>query len=172
MNGTYIIYTWPWPYPYQLVARSVQGSDELTLFRTSDAFAGFDRGATFAVPVLGSRAGSTVNGDGRHGPNGAPTIKPSETIRQLYDFVQQFRQGESFIYRQVVSFHHLKQGKLLSITFELIMSWCRDRLRANLLAKQYVLEIDLDHLIAFNEELSNRIRETPGEIIPLVRLLE
>lgn len=43
-----------------------------------------------------------------------------------------------------------------------------DRLRANLLAKQYVLEVDLDHLIAFNEELANRIRETPGEIVPLV----
>lgn len=44
----------------------------------------------------------------------------------------------------------------------------RDRLRANLLAKQYVLEVDLDHLIAFNEELANRIRETPSEIVPLV----
>lgn len=44
----------------------------------------------------------------------------------------------------------------------------RDRLRSNLLAKQYVLEVDLDHLIAYHEELANRIRETPAEIMPLV----
>ncbi|CAD6584776.1 MAG: minichromosome maintenance protein 5 [Cyphobasidiales sp. Tagirdzhanova-0007] len=89
---------------------------------------GFDRRATFAVPVLGSRAGSSTYGDGAgagNGNNGAAAVRPSETIRQL------------------------------------------DRLRANLLAKQHVLEVDLDHLIAFNEELANRIRETPGEIMPL-----
>lgn len=45
----------------------------------------------------------------------------------------------------------------------------RDRLRSNLLAKQDVLEVDLDHLIAYNEELANRLRETPGEVMPLVR---
>lgn len=45
---------------------------------------------------------------------------------------------------------------------------CRDRLRANLLAKTYCLEVDLDHLIAYNEPLYNRLRETPGEIMPLV----
>ena len=44
----------------------------------------------------------------------------------------------------------------------------RDRLRSNLLAKQYVLEVDLDHLIAYNEELANRMRETPADIMPLV----
>ena len=49
---------------------------------------------------------------------------------------------------------------------------CRDRLRSNLLAKQYVLEVDLDHLIAYNEELANRMRETPADIMPLVSSLE
>ena len=44
-----------------------------------------------------------------------------------------------------------------------------DRLRANLLSKQFVLEVDLEHLIAFNEELANRVRETPAECLPLVR---
>ena len=48
----------------------------------------------------------------------------------------------------------------------------RDRLRSNLLAKQYVLEVDLDHLIAYNEELANRMRETPADIMPLVSSLE
>ena len=43
-----------------------------------------------------------------------------------------------------------------------------DRLRSNLLAKQYAIEIDLEHLIAFNEELANRVRETPAEVLPLV----
>ena len=106
---------------------------------TDQVMTGFDRGSQFAVSVLGSRAGSAY-GDG--GRDGQSALKPSETIRALFDFVQHYREGESFIYR--------------------------DRLRANLLAKQFVLEVDLDHLIAFNEDLANRIRETPAEIVPLV----
>jgi hypothetical protein len=62
---------------------------------------GFDRGNVFAVPVLGARgAASTVGSEGGAGQNGnAPQVKPSETIKQCYEFVQQFRQDESFIYR-------------------------------------------------------------------------
>ena len=59
---------------------------------------GFDRGNVFAVPVLGSRAGSSIGGDALNG-NGPAGPKPSETIRQLYDFIQQFRLEEEFIYR-------------------------------------------------------------------------
>lgn len=44
-----------------------------------------------------------------------------------------------------------------------------DRLRANLLAKQHVLEIELEHLIAFNEELANRLSDNPADALPLVR---
>lgn len=51
---------------------------------------------------------------------------------------------------------------------ECVSSWYRDRLRANLLSKQHVLEVDLEHLIAYNEELANRVRETPAEVLPLV----
>lgn len=44
----------------------------------------------------------------------------------------------------------------------------RDRLRVNLLAKLYVLDVDLDHLIAYNEDLAHRIVDTPAEVLPLV----
>ena len=45
----------------------------------------------------------------------------------------------------------------------------RDTLRANLLLRQYLLEIDLQHVGLFNEELAFAIQEQPGEIMPLVR---
>lgn len=64
--------------------------------------AGFDRGNVYAVPVLGARgpASSVQGSEGGVGRNGnVIQIKPSETIKQCYEFVQQFRQDESFIYR-------------------------------------------------------------------------
>lgn len=67
--------------------------------------AGFDRGNVFAVPVLGARgpASSAQGSERGAGGNGnAPQVKPSETIKQCYEFIQQFRQDESFIYRLVV----------------------------------------------------------------------
>ena len=48
----------------------------------------------------------------------------------------------------------------------------RDQLRSNLLAKQNVLEVDLGHLIAYNEELANRVGETPADVLPLVSLFD
>ncbi|CAO3689732.1 unnamed protein product [Umbelopsis ramanniana] len=43
----------------------------------------------------------------------------------------------------------------------------RDQLRANLMTKQYFLEIDLGHLISFNEELANRLTNNPTDLLPL-----
>lgn len=43
-----------------------------------------------------------------------------------------------------------------------------DKLRANLLLKQYYLEVDLQHVGLYNEEMAHRIQEEPGEHIPRV----
>lgn len=44
-----------------------------------------------------------------------------------------------------------------------------DQIRENVLSKQYYCDIDIAHLIAFNEELANRLNNEPAEIIPIVR---
>jgi hypothetical protein len=40
------------------------------------------------------------------------------------------------------------------------------------LLKQYYCDVDVGHLISFNEELAHRLVTEPAEIIPLVRILE
>ncbi|EAU93404.1 ATP dependent DNA helicase [Coprinopsis cinerea okayama7 len=72
-------------------------------------------------------------------PTGPDT--PSETEQLLFDFLSKFRIGEEFIYR--------------------------DKLRANLLLKLYLLEIDLRHVSLFNDELAHAIQDRPGDILPL-----
>lgn len=46
----------------------------------------------------------------------------------------------------------------------------RDRLRANLLRKEWTLEVEMGHLIGWDEELAARCRTEPGEVVPLVSL--
>ncbi|KIY51314.1 MCM-domain-containing protein [Fistulina hepatica ATCC 64428] len=66
---------------------------------------------------------------------------PSETEKLLLDFLLQYRVGGEFIYR--------------------------DNLRANLLLKQHVLEVDLRHVGMYNDELAHKIQDTPAEVLPL-----
>ncbi|PWN39047.1 putative CDC46-cell division control protein [Ceraceosorus guamensis] len=67
---------------------------------------------------------------------------PAQTEQSLYEFVQRFRTGNNdYIYR--------------------------DRLRANLLAKQNVLEVTLEHVQLWNATLAQAMRQTPNEILPL-----
>ncbi|KDQ54789.1 hypothetical protein JAAARDRAFT_71594 [Jaapia argillacea MUCL 33604] len=66
---------------------------------------------------------------------------PSEVERLLLDFLLQYRVGGEFIYR--------------------------DTLRANLLLKQYQLEIDLRHVGLYNDELAHAIQDKPTDILPL-----
>jgi DNA replication licensing factor MCM5 len=47
----------------------------------------------------------------------------------------------------------------------------RDQLRANLLLKQYLLEVDLRHISLYNDELAHAIQDRPSDILPLVRVL-
>jgi DNA replication licensing factor MCM5 len=44
----------------------------------------------------------------------------------------------------------------------------RDQIRENVLLKQYYCDVDIGHLISFNEELAHRLSTEPAEIIPLV----
>lgn len=44
----------------------------------------------------------------------------------------------------------------------------RDQIRENVLIKQYYCDIDVAHLISYNEELAHRLNSEPAEIIPLV----
>ncbi|KDN47328.1 MCM-domain-containing protein [Tilletiaria anomala UBC 951] len=99
---------------------------------------GFDLGQSYSTSVLPGTGASSSNGGGGNGTS-------YETLAQiesnLYDFLQRFRLGNDFIYR--------------------------DRLRANLLAKQYMVEVQLEHVQLWNATLAQNMREKPGEILPL-----
>ena len=80
---------------------------------------------------------------------GAPALGPSdpqddsfnEIIRAFKSFILEFRLNSQFIYR--------------------------DQLRENLLVKNYLLKVNSEHLIGFNEELNKRLTDEPSEMIPL-----
>ncbi|KAK4050951.1 minichromosome maintenance protein 5 [Microbotryomycetes sp. JL201] len=98
----------------------------------------YGRGSVYSVPVLGP-ASNASNASGRGTSNANATN--SETISQLQQFLQEYREGETFLYR--------------------------DRLRANLLRREYTLEVEVAHLIGWNQELAARCRTEPGDIVPL-----
>jgi DNA replication licensing factor MCM5 len=50
------------------------------------------------------------------------------------------------------------------------MKRCSDQIRENVLVKQYYCDVDIAHLISYNEELAHRLTTQPTDIIPLVRL--
>ena len=89
--------------------------------------------------------------------------KPAEIERLLIDFLMQYRLGGEFIYRSFFLIQIL-HGLFLIDVFVIL----RDKLRANLLLKLYYLEVDLQHLGLFHEELGYAIQQQPGEIMPLV----
>jgi hypothetical protein len=45
-----------------------------------------------------------------------------------------------------------------------------DQLRQNVLVKQYYCDIDIAHLISYNEELAHKLTTEPADIIPLVSM--
>ena len=45
----------------------------------------------------------------------------------------------------------------------------RDQIRQNALVKQYFCDVDIAHLISYDEELADKLVQEPSEIIPLVR---
>ena len=44
----------------------------------------------------------------------------------------------------------------------------RDQIRQNVLVKQYYCDVDIAHLISYDEELAHKLTTEPTEIIPLV----
>lgn len=44
-----------------------------------------------------------------------------------------------------------------------------DQIRENVLVKQYYCDVDIAHLISYNEELAHKLSTEPAEITPLVR---
>ena len=78
------------------------------------------------------------NGD--DGPAG--TFAPAAMERSFWEFLYNFRIGNEFAYR--------------------------DRLRSSLLLGKHTLQVDLDHLLMWNEQLGQRVMERPGECIPLL----
>jgi len=92
--------------------------------------------SVFSVPVYGSDLSARSNATNTHSAN-------TQTIADFQQFVTEFRENESFIYR--------------------------DRLRANCLRKEWTLEVEMGHLIGWREDLASRARSEPGEVLPLVR---
>ncbi|KAK4621576.1 DNA replication licensing factor mcm5 [Fulvia fulva] len=43
----------------------------------------------------------------------------------------------------------------------------RDQIRENVLSKQYYCDIDIEHLIAFNADLADRLNNEPADVIPI-----
>ena len=43
-----------------------------------------------------------------------------------------------------------------------------DQIRENVLVKQYQCEVDIAHLISYDEELASRLNKEPAEVVPLV----
>ncbi|KAJ5104390.1 hypothetical protein NUU61_001737 [Penicillium alfredii] len=79
----------------------------------------------------------------------APSTNGAEESRttiqsRLRDFVLEFQLDNAFIYR--------------------------DQLRQNVLVKQYYCDIDIAHLISYNEELAHKLTTEPADIIPLFEL--
>ncbi|RPB26989.1 MCM-domain-containing protein [Terfezia boudieri ATCC MYA-4762] len=65
----------------------------------------------------------------------------AQTQAKFVSFISAFRLDNSFIYR--------------------------DQLKENILTKLYYLDVDIAHLISYNEELAHRLANEPADIIPL-----
>ncbi|KAI9662776.1 MAG: minichromosome maintenance protein 5 [Trizodia sp. TS-e1964] len=64
-----------------------------------------------------------------------------QILNRLRDFILEFRLDNAFVYR--------------------------DQIRENVLVKQYFCDVDIAHLISFDEELANKLASEPAEVIPL-----
>ncbi|TKA52756.1 hypothetical protein B0A55_12132 [Friedmanniomyces simplex] len=78
-------------------------------------------------------------GEDRSANGGQETNK--QVQQELVDFILEFHLDNVFIYR--------------------------DQIRENVLSKQYYCDVDIAHLIAFNEHLAHRLSNEPADIIPL-----
>ena len=96
----------------------------------------------------------------------APDPDASEDSRsqiqyQLREFILEFRLDNAFIYRSV--YKSTREEGIDDLIYD-----CRDQIRENVLVKQYYCDVDVAHLISYNEELAHRLQTQPADIIPLV----
>ena len=59
-------------------------------------------------------------------------------------------------------------AKWCATLLNLLLMFRRDQLRQNVLVKRYFCDVDIAHLIAYNEELAHRLTTDPLDTIPLV----
>ena len=79
--------------------------------------------------------------------------------RQLESFILEFRLDNAFVYRLM---------ELCQFPMTMANHYDRDQLRENVLLKQFYCDVDINHLISFNEDLAHRLVTEPAEVIPLV----
>ncbi|KAI9028192.1 MCM2/3/5 family-domain-containing protein [Phycomyces nitens] len=87
---------------------------------------GWDRGQIYSTSVL---------------PGEEQRDSHSELTSMFLSFIQNFRLGNNYIYR--------------------------DQLSDNLKVKQYFIEVNMNHLINFNAALANKLTGSPAELLPL-----
>jgi len=96
--------------------------------------------------MSGFDVGRIYTSSGPTAANGTETTSSDSSLavteQNLYDFVQRFRTGNDYIYR--------------------------DRLRSTLLSKQNVLDVSLQHIQLWSAHLAQSLREKPTEVLPLV----
>jgi DNA replication licensing factor MCM5 len=103
---------------------------------------GFDAPSRpYAVSIASVSKASSVS----HQTGGLNQQK-SQHQKRFLSFIQNFRKNENeYVYR--------------------------DKLRTNILRKEYQLQIELEDLRNFDEELEEMLRKSPGEMIPLVSFI-
>ena len=133
------------PFRHPTKSVPIDYSVNLVLFLPLYNFEAMDRRSVYSRSVL------------------APDPDASEDSRSqiqayLREFVLEFRLDNAFIYRY----------ELYSIARALVDLFYRDQLRENVLVKQYYCDVDVAHLISYNEELAHKLSTEPADIIPLV----
>ena len=109
------------------------------------AFLSFDPSATTAHNMTDRQTAYSISIFGSQaGDERQDGTSPSRVQQQLVDFVMDFHIDNIFLYR--------------------------DQIRENVLVKQYYCDIDIAHLISYDEELAHKLQQDPAEIIPLVSL--
>lgn len=101
----------------------------------------YDRGQIISVPVLPPLSSTSRTTTGGGGSQSNANQTNTLTIQRLGEFLTEF-QTEGFMYR--------------------------DRLRSNVLRKEWTLSVEMGDLIAWDSTLGARMRSEPNELIPLV----
>ncbi|KNC50614.1 MCM5 minichromosome maintenance deficient 5 [Thecamonas trahens ATCC 50062] len=89
--------------------------------------------------ATGFDAGQIFTSDQELVPRSAASLQPSDARAKFLNFIRNFRDGNVFTYR--------------------------DQLRANYVLRKYQLEVQLEHLKAYDEALADTLVEAPAEYV-------